>query len=575
MTRSIHPVSFQSHRPLTFDRANRGRPIKSTFPLFRLPIEILQDVAPHIPSLDLETLALVDRDCRQLARSVQFSSVRLTYNDASLGLLETLLEETQTHEEFSQAIGPCIRHFTIDLGLPKLTEARLTRYPNLFAFYQRLPEPSCPQDAFLAALATVLSCSLPNLQSLAWQSRVVISSELLQAIVFSKARTVAISQALVHTNMDVFDLYGGPRWPIENLVLDTEWTMPSFEDSNSITNVMTDILRAVSPTLQRLSWRGLRCPSSMSFGREKIIFPRLRALRLDAVPMADFTILSSLLSFNDRILSLEVSSTDRATAEFLASRGHMEALESFSWLNQRHYMEEDIILFLEANTQLRSLSIGQSLPPITIETRILPIVKSDYLRLTSLHLVWDALTIPDTALSVIGTLHQLQRLWLSAGAQHGWCNNWKIEHDVLLRALQPLHRLESLTFSRDSYEVHGHPLLDSSIEKYYHNAVFPYDVNFQDYLTPDERSLLEKAIGLASYVDMTFEQARSLQSRLMKAAWERWHQQRMLGFAGMYAKMFARLEWCYMGQYHIKVERIESRTCVVVESPIRENLKPL
>ncbi|KAJ3745456.1 hypothetical protein DFH05DRAFT_1021695 [Lentinula detonsa] len=575
MTRTIQlATSSQYLRPLTFDRANRGRPIKSTFPLFRLPIEVLQDVAPHIPSLDLETLAFVDRDCRQLARSVQFSNVRLTFNDASLGLLETLLAEVQARDDLLQALGPCIRHLTIDLGSPMLTEARLKRYPNLFNFHQRSPESHSVQDTFLGALAIVLSHSLPNLQSLNWQSRVMISTELMQGIIMSKARDVAINYAFFDLNLDVFDFYDSPRWLIEKFVLDAEWMIQSLEDLNPI-NVTTDILRAVSPTLQSLSWKGTRLPLKLSFGRETVIFPRLRALRLDAVPMADDSILSSFLSFNSRIISLEVSSTDRNTAEFLGRRGHLETLESFSWLNQHDSFKEEIICFLEANCQLRSLSIAQSLSPTTIDTRILPVVKSSFLHLTSLHLVWDAVTIPESSLSVIGSLHRLRRLWISAGAQLGWCNNWKIEHDVMLHALRPLRQLEFLTFSRDSYEVNGHPLLDSSIEKYYFNAVFPCDVNFYDFLMPDERYLLDTAIGLARYVDMTFEQARSLQTRLMKAAWERWHQHRMLKFAEMYANTFVQLIWCNIGQYPIKIERTDSGAYAIVESPFRENLRPL
>ncbi|KAJ4473678.1 hypothetical protein J3R30DRAFT_3296302 [Lentinula aciculospora] len=540
MTWTVQPVTAsQSIRPLTFDRANRGRAVKSSFPLFRLPVEVLQDVAPHIPSLDLETLAFVDRDCRQLARSVQFSNVRLTYNDASLGLLETLLVELYARDESVQRLGPCIRHLTIEIGIPILTDARLAHYPNVIEFYRRLPAPKTAQDAFLGALGTVLSSSLPNLQSLDWRSRIIIPTELIRSITLSKARHVAIHHAFFDSDLDVFDFYGSPSWPIESLVLDAEWILAGLEDVSSITSVVTDMLRAVSPTLQSLSWKGMRLPLYLSFGREMVLFPRLRTLRLDAVPMADFSILSSFLSSSNRITLLEVSSSDRNTAGFLARRGHMEALESFSWINQLNTIEEDIILFLEANCQLRSLSIAQPLFPTTIDTRILPLVKSNFFHLTSLHLVWDAIVIPEHSLSVVGSLYCLKKLWLSAGNQLGWCNNWKVEHEVMLHTLQPLQQLESLTFSRDSYEVDGHPLLDSSIERYYINA-----------------------------------QARSLQSRLMKAAWERWHQQKMLKFAELYANMFLQLKWCYIGQYAMKVERENLGPYAIVESPFRESLRP-
>ncbi|KAF5337510.1 hypothetical protein D9757_014718 [Collybiopsis confluens] len=118
-----------SFRPLPFDRANRGKPSRSPFPFFQLPVEVLNDVAPHIPPADLEALALVDRDCRQLARSVQFFYVKLTYSDVSLGMLETLLAEMMlgARKESSQTLASCIRHLALDLGLSTNLKASISR----------------------------------------------------------------------------------------------------------------------------------------------------------------------------------------------------------------------------------------------------------------------------------------------------------------------------------------------------------------------------------------------------------------------------------------------------------------
>ncbi|KAF5352886.1 hypothetical protein D9757_012095 [Collybiopsis confluens] len=560
-----------SFRPLPFDRANRGKPSRSPFPFFQLPVEVLNDVAPHIPPADLEALALVDRDCRQLARSVQFFYVKLTYSDVSLGMLETLLAEMMlgARKESSQTLASCIRHLALDLGYPLLTETRLSQFPILYSFFGKLPGAANAQNAYLHALAAVIRGSLPNLHSLEWQSRLKMNTELFRSITASTARHVMINHALFHSRLGVFEFYGRPKWALESLVLDVDCLSDSTEDAETIVKLMTDMLRAVSPTLQGLFWKGARLRAYVSFGWETVAFPRLRTLRLDAVPMADYSILTSFLSANTAISSLEVSSLDLATIEFLASRGNIESLECFSWIHQPDSHEEEILSFLECNSQLHKLSISQPLSPSTIESRILPTIKLDFLCLTSLQLVWDSSWIPETALSVIGTLFQLRRLWLSAGHQFGWCHSWLIDHDVILETLQPLYQLESLAFSRDSYKVVGHPLLDSSVENYYVNSVFPANKMFQKFLKPDERALLD---SLDQNPDMSFDQARSLQIRLIKAAWERWHQEKMIDLAKVYATTFTKMKWCFIGQYPMRVDReSDTKMDIAVESASRQS----
>src|SRR4051812_1186865 len=72
--------------PLAFDRVNEGRAPKSNCPLLKLPLEVLGYISGYVPRDSLAAFALVNTDCRQLARSRQFASVLLDYSDASLGL---------------------------------------------------------------------------------------------------------------------------------------------------------------------------------------------------------------------------------------------------------------------------------------------------------------------------------------------------------------------------------------------------------------------------------------------------------------------------------------------------------
>jgi len=55
--------------PLTFKQVNEERLPTSKILLFRLPYEIISIVFSHIDNSSLASLAQVDRDCRQLARS--------------------------------------------------------------------------------------------------------------------------------------------------------------------------------------------------------------------------------------------------------------------------------------------------------------------------------------------------------------------------------------------------------------------------------------------------------------------------------------------------------------------------
>jgi hypothetical protein len=95
-----------------------GRPPKSKALFFRFPYEILSIILGHIDDSSLASLALVDRDCQQLARSCQFSSVVLDYSDNAFQLLNTLTIETiqrsKNQDMTAQpSIGACIRRITV------------------------------------------------------------------------------------------------------------------------------------------------------------------------------------------------------------------------------------------------------------------------------------------------------------------------------------------------------------------------------------------------------------------------------------------------------------------------------
>ena len=105
--------------PLSFDRVMEGRPPSTSALLFGLPDEILSTIIQFVDQDVLKLLALVNSDCRQWARSVQFNSICLDYSPSSIGILHLLLKEaeerisgTKIGMTLRPAMGACIRRIT-------------------------------------------------------------------------------------------------------------------------------------------------------------------------------------------------------------------------------------------------------------------------------------------------------------------------------------------------------------------------------------------------------------------------------------------------------------------------------
>ncbi|KAF5372121.1 hypothetical protein D9758_005014 [Tetrapyrgos nigripes] len=637
LSRSVKAYPPNPLRPLSFDKANQGKPYNSnkdsSFPIFRLPIELFQYITPYITSQDLETLSLIDRDCHQLARSVQFTNVVMSYSDASLGLLDMLLGEmtpafasvdsklsktvdmdtsTAIDSASAYALGPCIRHVTIDLGPPVIDDSRLARFPNIVLFGAGSSALGLTaEDVYLNALALVLTHALPNLQSISWESRTRLSSRMMEAIMDSPAREVNLTRAVVGSQvLDAFRPHlpsrqdgrmeeEGRKWDLETLKIDVEWVDDRYEDGHGggtrrgsrdadedeVTecDVVQEMLSSVAPTLRSFSWKGRdgRNTSGHGYqfrftGSQALNFPSLRVLSLHNLFMTDSSILEMLLSPRTNICSLTLDCSDYVTARFLETRGYVSSLESFHYKSHPNSTEEgfqdQIVSFLIENPQISSFTSSPRLSSTFIETQLLPVLSSYLIPsrvLTTLHLTFLFDTIPPSSLEAISALQSLQHLWLTAGHQRGWCHDWEIDHSLLLDVLGPLQHLRTLAFTRDSYRVRGggHRLLDASgsgVSMYYVNKVLPSALDFYTFLKDDE-VLLWKGVEdditrtMASTRSSIYEQAvmadhaRMIQRRLMNAAWERWHRGQMVLVVKEYAMRFLGLEWCFVGQLPFRV----------------------
>ncbi|KAK7054855.1 hypothetical protein VNI00_003318 [Paramarasmius palmivorus] len=550
---------FSAPRPLTFDRANGGKSAQSRFPLFvKLPVELYHSVTNYISAVDLETLAQVDNDCRQLARSVQFRDVTMSYAVSSLALLEALLKEVMLGPlKGVQAIGPCIRRVKVDLGPPLLDDACLDLFPLIFgtlASTRRARHATFEdiQGAYLAALNVVLKHGLPNMQSLEWESRGVSTPELMECITSSTVRHLSLSHFVIDSPLRS-DFSAGHHWALETLILNVE-IGDFMVDQEGYSCFATDLLRCVSGTLRNLSWKGgrhsVRRRVEHSFGEQIPVFPFLRMLTLDGIRMKDDSILRAFLSPESNLRSLTIDCMDNITATFLGARGYVPGLERFHWTGQSQGFEQEVLLFLKDNDQLSSFDSSHPQPHLWMEEKLLPLITSDFRHLSSLHLVWQAPYIPESALRAISCLTSLKNLWLSSGHQLGW--DPRVEsrpHTSMLFTPEP----------DSTGKTRSHTGLVRSQGTSLARLVLPESVIFTDYLLPDERALLDNFFGLTQHGSLHFDQARALHTKLLKAAWERWHQLKVIGIGYEYAEAFPSLKWCHVGQYTLKVEHEQDR----------------
>lgn len=104
--------------PLTLGRVMENRSFRSNSPLFKLPIEILTLILELVDDASLPSVALVNIDFRNFARSRQFSSVHLDYSHSSEALVNCLLVENHARLEkngppSTPYLGACIRRLTV------------------------------------------------------------------------------------------------------------------------------------------------------------------------------------------------------------------------------------------------------------------------------------------------------------------------------------------------------------------------------------------------------------------------------------------------------------------------------
>lgn len=554
-----NPTMFYDFRPLiplSLDRVLSGKSINSSLPIFRLPIELVSHIVPYLSPLDIRRLAFVDRDSRQLARALQFAHVELDYSSRSLELLATLRNEVDEPHDKEHRLGICIRRLTVrntwsDFSSKESLE--LDDFRRLSIREQYIEAETLTKATYLDNICSLLP-HLPNLHILDWKDEEPLKPDMLGSIMSSSIRHLRLDGPLLDPSFTLTPPAGQNDWPIESLSINIGWLLTS-SGPGDVTSFISSLMRLTAPTLRYLTWSGYagqilwETPSCVDFR-----FPVLQEVTLDHPMLKEPTMLNTIIRKNTHIRSISVNSNP-VVSQFLSCCGYIPSLDRLRWDQSHLESYDDLLEFVHNNTQLASLEVTSPLPSIIIKSIIINHGHQTFDHLTVLHLVLEGHDFSEDILTTISSITSLQRLWLSTGTQHGVRHDWTIDHEILAEALRPLSRLETLVLTRDTYAVDGHPLLDSSTERYYVNRALPRDLLLSDYLTKDELKKMDCPI-------IPIDEAIFLMSSLRCLAWERWHRSQMVAVAARYAETLTRLKWCFVGQLPIRVDDIKPRRAV-------------
>jgi hypothetical protein len=530
--------------PLLFDRVNGGRPPRSGARIFRLPFEVLGYILQQVDSSSLASLALVNRDCLQLARSRQFASVLLDYSDSSLALISKLLSEGREAEQIAQgstvqlSLGACIRRIRVATNPAWITYRHQVSLSDEFAHGNRETQQQLIADAnqayfgdYLLKLQEIFSSRniLPHVELLDWEDAIEIPYTLFNALASSTIQHLKLFRVVVNEEfgIELPSKLVSRGWPLQTLHLEILWNFLKSKQG-SVSPLCASILRLCAPTLISLTWQSniaIRDRLSLKIdSSDPPQFPSLRKLKIGHSKFADSSSLNALLGSNLRLLIADPEAS-AVHEECFQKRGTIRSLESFAWESFKISADHPLD-FLLANTQLLRLAISYPTPPAFLENKLLPLLSSSFTSLHSLSLIWQGTIIPNSALEIIRTITSLEQIHLSAGFQHGWRHDWLIDHEAMGRYLILLPNLKRIAFSRDSYDNH---FSWSSVEHYYvDKAYHPEEVEFSD---NDEGG-----------------EADSGDSDGNDLKWERLHREHMEFEAMNYISVMPKLEWIYLGQ---------------------------
>lgn len=530
-------IDIKSPLPLAFDRVMEGTAVAArNSPLFNIPTEILTFIVNYLVTdkENLTSFALVNSDCRQLARSCQFRTVELDGGPRSYRILGILQREAVERRQNcgytrSLSLGACIRRMVVgNAGYWKEVTALRPRKPgraiddssddvwdddkeklqqwraSIGKISHTLNEVYKPNMLF--AISSLVHLESLEIEQASWNQS------------FLNNLTACTTKHLSLHHVEMTDIVpvmeASVVLPLETLDIHLRWDSHFSYDFDgpplNASSSWNTILRLCSASLRTLtlSHRAVDTTKeeTISFFLQ---FPQLRQLDLTWESHLDQSALESLIFTSPYLSTLAVNYGHQATRELLDRKGQIQSLESLVLHHSNPSINNSPLDFLKQNPQLKAFAFhypGTS----TLLERTLSLLAA-FSQLKTLSMTWSGVYIPDSSLNILASLSSLESLHLSSGFQAGWRHDWPIHHDTIISCLKPLRRLRRIAFTRDVYS-------------YIHQGqLFEYN----------------------NYLQLRHE------------AWNL-HHENMCAQALAYSKAFPDLEFIHVGEISFKVSRVHN-----------------
>ncbi|KAF4979778.1 hypothetical protein FZEAL_4082 [Fusarium zealandicum] len=558
---------------------NRQRVSRSLF--LQLPAEILADIVDLLAddASALACLAIVNSDCRQLARCCQFAEVHLDYSLQAKRLTLDLVQDFAKGQQ--STVGASVRRVTFASSASHVADSHPEVFDTIWG--EAAHEYSHEQRKRLRELAnkqykvvqtgaiSAISLAMPNLETLIWEDRFALDQYFFASIFRSSARHVKLNNIFIDAACSVEPSLCPATWPLCSLdlytyITDHERQRTSADPSTSITLFET-IFRLCAATIESLSWKCMFISdgSEVSLGSNPPSFPRLRCLRLRSISL-DRIAFSSLIA--SPLRHLELSLKPSWYWDCISCHESLRYLESFvvDDVPLENESCSHIADFISQHDHLQKLCLHDKRTDAGhvahLDRYIIPALGSgSFSHLSCLSLAWGGGSlslnepmrphethVSEESLATIGKITSLEKLSLCSGVISGWRNQWLVDHTKLRTHLRGLIRLRILALSRDTYKYTcPRTEFDPVFDRYYSDQI----------LGPEERTDaqnrpeldVDDTTGQISELEITeHDQEDDDENGWRITLWERAHRNRMLVHAEAYAVLLPKLEWMLCGQ---------------------------
>jgi hypothetical protein len=554
-----------------------------------MPAEILTHIADFLVGnkSTLASLALVNSDCRQLARTCQFAEILFDYSPAALDLFMSLERESSERRASpngittAPTIGACVRRVTFAPDQMNIVnfhqnyrESRRGPQANTSSEYvgQAFQEDIEHYSKIRGTVAQAVQSAMPNLETLIWEDGRPLDREFFELVARSSVR---------HVKFRTLSL--GGLWRLEPPLMPDAWPLQSLDIETSVEDVsiqefFESLLRLCAPTLESLRFRymgsGLR---EAFFGQGDLRFPKLRSLRLDCAPNP--TRFSSLLASPLKVLEVPPYGLD-VSGQCLTDCEVLRDLETLviPVCPRQPRIRQQITTFLMRHRHIKKLAMRHRSKHLTSYKKNNPpadpisvLADGGFDNLTSLSLAWvdenmdhdhpwmNSVIIPETALAAIGSITSLEQLYLAAGMWAGvYQHQWHVDHTQLQHHLQSLNKLKLLALTHDTYPCS--PGVPPEVTYYARQYV-----GRQEWKDAKSLADLPTLAYMQYYEDentVGYDDGGNGRHRHFRVpyiirfrVWEQCHRNRMLKLAEGYAKTLPSLEWLLCGQRPIAFPR--------------------